>query len=148
MFIQTSRLSHGLCSCWESIWEDMIPHLFVCTSSFSTCFWPAAIVPKCVKFSHFHTVGCWMQWPGHSLVSYHNSGGSFNCPCFCLFVCLFFFFNFSWRFIFYFTSFFSALALLYDVSMSAGRHCDATPFQSSSFMENKSDGPRPFQETH
>uniref|UniRef100_A0A8C3BLY0 Uncharacterized protein n=1 Tax=Cairina moschata TaxID=8855 RepID=A0A8C3BLY0_CAIMO len=26
----------------------------------------------------------------------------------------------SWRFIFYFTSFFSALALLYDVSMSAG----------------------------
>uniref|UniRef100_A0A8B9VU04 TLC domain-containing protein n=1 Tax=Anas zonorhyncha TaxID=75864 RepID=A0A8B9VU04_9AVES len=30
----------------------------------------------------------------------------------------------SWRFIFYFTSFFSALALLYDVSMSAGRHCD------------------------
>lgn len=44
-----------------------------------------------------------------------RSGGSYNSP--------FVSFCFSWRFTFYFTSFFSGVALLYDVSTSTGKQC-------------------------
>lgn len=69
---------------------------------------------------------------------------SFGGSCNSLFVS----FCFSWRFIFYFTSFFSGVALIYDVSMSVGKHCGVTPSVSSSFMENKFDAPGPLQGAH